>query len=131
MTGVDTNILVRYLTQDDTAQARRVDMLVARAVQNDERLYIDDIVICELVWVLRAAYRFNKSTIIDAIARILQTALFAFEDRDLLRNALAAYRDGNGDFADYVIGARNERSGCEETVTFDRVLVDSSHFTTL
>jgi predicted nucleic-acid-binding protein len=83
------------------------------------------------VWVLRAAYRFKKPTILDALERILQTALFAFEDRDLLRTALAGYRDGNGDFADYVVGVRNVRSGCERTATFDRALVDSPQFTML
>jgi predicted nucleic-acid-binding protein len=129
--GVDTNVLVRYLTQDDALQARRVDTLVARAAENDDLLYIDHIVLCELVWVLRAAYRFKKPTILDALERILQTALFAFEDRDLLRTALAGYRDGNGDFGDYVVGVRNVRSGCERMATFDRALVDSPQFTML
>lgn len=131
MIGVDTNVLVRYLTQDDALQARRVDTLVARAAENDDLLYIDHIVLCELVWVLRAAYRFKKPTILDALERILQTALFAFEDRDLLRTALAGYRDGNGDFGDYVVGVRNVRSGCERMATFDRALVDSPQFTML
>ena len=127
MIGVDTNVLVRYLTEDDAAQARAVDGLVAQG----DYLYIDDIVLCELVWVLRSAYRFDKKTIVDAIDRILQTALFAFEDRDLLRSALAEYRDGTGDFADYVIGARNAKAGCDETATFDRALADSDRFALL
>jgi len=126
VTGIDTNVLVRYLTQDDPAQARAVDALVAKSLKDAESLFIDDIVMCELVWVLRGAFRFSKATIADALDRILQTALFAFVDRDLLRRALAAYANGSGDFADYLIGARNARAGCEITATFDRALAAGS-----
>jgi predicted nucleic-acid-binding protein len=129
--GVDTNVLVRYLTQDDPAQAEAVDSLVSTSVKNAVRLHIDDVVLCELVWVLRGAYRFNKSTITSTIEKILDTTLFTFEDRDLLRRALVQYQDGTGDFADYVIGARNARSGCRVTATFDRALQGNDAFSLL
>jgi len=129
--GVDTNVLVRYLTQDDAAQAREVDALVKESVENSVRLHIDDIVVCELVWVLRGAYRFNRAIIALTLERILDTALFSFEDRDLLRRALVQYQDGEGDFADYVIGARNARSGCQLTATFDRALRATDTFSVL
>lgn len=128
MTGIDTNILVRYLTQDDAAQARRVDAFVAETRDDGTRLYVDDIVLCELVWVLRGAYRLGKATIAAALEKVMSTALFSFNDRDLLRRALEDYRDGPGDFADYVIGRRNTRAGCGHTVTFDRSLEGSASF---
>ena len=131
MIGLDTNVLVRYLTQDDAAQSRRVDTLVAQAVEAGARLHLDDIVLCELVWVLRGAYRFSKPTVASALDKIMSTALFSFDDRDLLRGALEEYREGSGDFADYVIGRRNIRAGCERTVTFDRSLTDSPSFSLL
>ena len=131
MIGLDTNVLVRYLTQDDAAQSRRVDTLVAQAVDADTRLHVDDIVLCELVWVLRGAYRFSKPTVASALDKIMSTALFSFDDRDLLRGALDEYREGAGDFADYVIGRRNTRAGCQQTVTFDRSLGDSPSFSLL
>ncbi|HVR37924.1 MAG TPA: type II toxin-antitoxin system VapC family toxin [Thermoanaerobaculia bacterium] len=131
MIGVDTNILVRYLTQDDAEQVRVVDGIIDDAVKNGERLYVDDVVACELVWVLRGAYRFDKATIASTLDKILTTALFSFEDRDLLRSALVRYREGNGDFADYVIGTRNERAGCDHTITFDRALGGSDGFSLL
>lgn len=131
MIGVDTNVLVRYLTQDDLTQARAVDELMSESVENSELLHVDDIVLCELVWVLRAAYRLNKATIAAALDKILQTSLFSFEDRGLLGRALAEYRDGPGDFADHVIGARNAKSGCETTATFDSALHTSNSFTLL
>jgi predicted nucleic-acid-binding protein len=127
--GLDTNILVRYLTQDDAAQARKVDHFFAD--NEGEVVRIDDIVVCELVWVLRAAYRVGKSGIISTLDKILSTARFTFEDRELLRNAVDDYRRGNGDLADYILGRRNMREGCDHTVTLDRALANTSTFNTL
>ena len=131
MIGIDTNVLVRYLTQDDAAQSRKADSFIGRAVDENSQLHIDDIVLCELVWVLRAAYRLSKSTIIDALEKVISTAIFSFDDRHILRVALADYVDGSGDFSDYVIGRRNARAGCEHTVTFDRQLKAQSSFVVL
>jgi predicted nucleic-acid-binding protein len=129
--GIDTNVLVRYLTLDDAAQSRRVDAFIAQAVDAGTRLHLNDIVLCELVWVLRGAYRFSKPTVASALDKIISTALFSFDDRDLLRGALDEYREGTGDFADYVIGRRNTSAGCERTVTFDRSLAGSPSFALL
>jgi len=128
MIGIDTNVLVRYLAQDDPAQVRRVDAFVSEALNDDIRIHIDDIVLCETAWVLRAAYRLGKNTIAAALDKVLSTTLFSFDDRELLRAALHDYREGAADFADYVIGRRNIRSGCEHTVTFDRSLRGDSSF---
>lgn len=131
MKGLDTNVLVRYLTQDNLAQARAVDALVAETLSEGERLHVDDVVLCELVWVLRGAYRTSKPVIVSALDKISATAIFSFSDREVLRQAVADYRDGTGDFADYLIGRRNRRAGCETTVTFDRALKSAAAFTSL
>lgn len=131
MRGVDTNVLVRYLAQDDAAQSKTVDRLVKKAVAEGQSLHVDDVVLCETVWVLRAAYGQDKASIVDVLDRILETSQFSFDDRDLLKRALADFRDGKGDFADYVIGRRNRRAGCDRTVTFDRSLRGSSSFSVL
>ncbi len=131
MKGVDTNILVRYLTQDDAAQSARVDRLIDDAEDEGIRLHIEDIVLCELVWVLRGAYRFGKAAIVSALEKTLAASLFHFDDRDRLRRAVDEYREGGGDFADYVIGERNASAGCESTLTFDRNLRGSTHFLVL
>lgn len=128
MIGIDTNVLVRYLTQDDAIQARKVDAFLEAVVEEGSRLRVDDIVLCEVVWVLRAAYRLGKPMIVAALDRVLGTAIFSFDDRELLRGALADYLDGPGDFSDYVIGRRNARAGCEHTATFDRQLSGASSF---
>jgi len=131
MRGIDTNVLARYLTQDDAPQAKAVDELIRKTAVEGELLHIDDVVLCELVWVLRAAYRQDKPAIVGVLEKVLATSLFSFDDRGLLSQALADFRAGKADFADYVIGRRNRRAGCDRTVTFDRSLRGAATFTVL
>jgi len=131
MTGLDTNVLVRYLTQDDPAQVRKANALIDGAVREGERLHLDVVVLCEVVWVLRGAYEIKKEGVADALDKILDAAQFHIEDRDLLREAVGAFRGGQGDFSDYVLGLRNRRAGCDATATFDKALRKSELFTQL
>jgi predicted nucleic-acid-binding protein len=126
--GLDTNVLVRYLTQDDPAQARKAEAAIDRAVARRERCVVGPVVLCELVWVLRDAYDTPKDQIVDVLDRILGTQQFEIVDRAHVRDALEEYRSGGGDFADYVIGAQNRTAGCTETVTFDRGLRGANGF---
>lgn len=131
MIAVDTNVLVRYFVGDDLAQSRKVDALLAQARHAETRIHIDDVVLCELAWVLGYGYGYDKATIVDALNRILSTRHFSFIDRELLQRALGDYASGAGDFPDYLIGRRNERAGCDTTVTFDRALRDDPRFRVL
>ena len=118
MTGVDTNVLARYLLRDDAAQAARA----AQELERDDRFFIGIIVLCELVWVLETGYNFKRSEITMAIERILATAQFEIEDKDLAQSALQDFRRTLVDFSDCLIGRRNRAVGVAETVTFDRTL---------
>ena len=131
MIGLDTNVLVRYLTQDDLVQARRANAVVAAALEKGERCRLDSVVLCELVWVLRGAYGYDKATVVDTLERILMTAQFDIGDKDLVRRALEDHRLGPGDFADYLIGHSNREAGCASTATFDRRLKSSAVFRVL
>jgi predicted nucleic-acid-binding protein len=128
LTGLDTNVLVRYLTQDHPRQSRRANAVVAEAVSGGERLFVSTVALCELVWVLRGAYAFDRRTIAMALERILATAQLEIDQKDVVREGLEDYRSGGGDFADYVIGRRGREAGCEKTATFDRRLKASSLF---
>ncbi len=128
MTGLDTNVLVRYLTEDDPRQSRQAAALVAETVAAGERLFVSAVVLCELVWVLRGAYSLDRQTIAGTLDRILATAQLEIDQKDLVREALEDYRGGGGDFADYVIGRRAREAGCERTATFDRRLKPSRLF---
>jgi len=122
MIGLDTNILVRYLVQDDPAQARHATKVIMGTAAKGERLFLSAIVLCELVWVLESAYDCPREDVEETLEKILLTGQFEIEDRDVAWLALADYRAGRGDFADAMIGRRNLASGCESTLTFDRSL---------
>lgn len=128
MKGLDTNVLVRYLTQDDPHQSRRANAVVAEAVSSGQRLFVSTVVLCELVWVLRGAYSIEKVTVVSVLERILATAQLEIDQKDIIREALEDYRAGGGDFADYVIGHRGREAGCDKTMTFDRRLKSSALF---
>ena len=115
MKGLDTNLLVRYLVQDDPEQSRTA----ARYIEAGA-CYINAIVLCELVWVLEAAYRYPRPVLVAAMEKILMTGDFEIEDRDVAWQALGDYRGARADFADCLIARRNAAAGCEETGTFDK-----------
>ena len=131
MIGLDTNVLVRYLTQDDVAQARKADALIAEAAASRDRCVIGPVVLCELVWVLRDAYETPKDELVTTLERILATQQFEILEKDRVREALEAYRMGRADFADCVIGVTNQAAGCSETATFDRRLRGARGFRVL
>jgi len=128
MTGLDTNVLARYLTEDDPVQARKAAAVIATAVTRREKCYISPIVLCELAWVLRGAYDVSKADLLITLDRLVATTQFVIGDKDTVRRALEAYRSGRADFADYVIGATHREAGCERTVTFDRRLKGHADF---
>lgn len=119
MTGIDTNVLVRYLVEDDPDQFRRATRFIANECSGDDPGLINRIVLCELVWVLETAYGYSRETVARALELILRTRQFRVEDHQEAWASFEEYRDG-ADFADTFIAAVNRRLGCERTVTFDR-----------
>ncbi len=122
MKGLDTNVLVRYLVQDDPAQAHRASRYIERHCTADSRCLINNIVLCELVWVLESAYEYKKEIISEALEKLFMASGFEFEDKNIAWAALNDYRVRNTDFADCLIGRLNRTLGCDETVTFDKAL---------
>lgn len=131
MLGIDTNILVRYLTADDSSQLARVDELVDQAIADKERLYFSSVVLCETAWVLKSVYNYSKDEIAEAITQIVDTRQFSIEHRELVRQALQDYRKGKGGFSDHLIGQLHKAAGCRHSVTFDRALASSPQFRVL
>ena len=131
MTGLDTNVLARYLTEDEPVQSRRAAEWLTTVAARGERCFISAIVLCELAWVLRSAYRVSQADLILTLDRILGTTQFVVGDKDIVRKALDHYRAGKADFADYVIGALHQDAGCRKTMTFDRRLRGHAAFQVL
>jgi predicted nucleic-acid-binding protein len=118
VTGLDTNVLVRYLVRDEPTQAARA----TRELEREERFLIGSVVLCELVWVLEAGYGFSRAEVGDTLEKILATAQFEIEGKDLALAALDDFRSSRADFSDCLVGRRNRAAGAAETVTFDRSL---------
>ncbi|MFA6713755.1 MAG: type II toxin-antitoxin system VapC family toxin [Victivallaceae bacterium] len=128
MIGIDTNILVRYLVQDDERQASVANKILDR-VSDINPAFINNIVMCETVWVLSKAYKFKKTLIIKTIEQILSTSGIEFENAGGIRKALRHYDSGNADFSDYLIAEINKENGAKTTYTFDRKASGCSLFT--
>jgi len=120
--GLDTNVLVRYLVQDDLEQWRLADDYIKRAKVENETCFINNIVLCELVWVLKTSYKLSRDEIIGILETILRTDAFDFEDREAAKKSIQQMKLGKADFSDYLINQINQQAGCAETVTFDAKL---------
>ena len=112
--AVDTNVLVRYLTWDDQGQA----IEAARAIEAADAIVVPTIVLCELVWVLKRAYRYAGSEIIDILRRL--AAMRAVEIERPAAEAGIAMLARGGDFADGIVRREADGAKCERVVTFDQ-----------
>jgi predicted nucleic-acid-binding protein len=119
MKGVDTNVLVRYITRDDQAQERAAARFLDSARTRSEPIFVNIVVICELVWVLGRAYEYSRTDVAAVIAQVLTTEQIVVEDADLVWLALSDFKASKADFADCLIGRKNLRLGCDATASFD------------
>lgn len=119
MIGLDTNVLVRYLTEDDPKQSPRAVALVEGALEDGERLFVPQIVLCELVWVLDSVYSFPREEIVSVVRDLLRARQLVIEDLDSARKAVDQYAAKGGDFADFLIVERCRVAGCERVASFD------------
>jgi predicted nucleic-acid-binding protein len=118
MTGVDTNILLRFLVEDNVAQTERAKAFF-RARSAEMPAFIGWIVLAELVWTLRARYGYPKSHILAVVSALRDRPDIVVERADLVGRAIELADAGAG-FADALIALGNEAAGCDGTVTFDR-----------
>ncbi|GAB4341464.1 MAG: type II toxin-antitoxin system VapC family toxin [Leptolyngbyaceae cyanobacterium] len=128
MKGLDTNVLVRYLTRDDEQQWQRAEQYINATLAAEETCFISNIVLCELVWVLRSAYRIPREELITTLEKILRTSHFDFEDKAVIWGAFRQFQQGKADFSDYLISKVNHQAGCTETATFDAKLQNTEGF---
>jgi predicted nucleic-acid-binding protein len=131
MIGIDTNVMIRFLTADDPVQSPRARQFILDSCSSASPGYVSNVVLCEMVWVLRQSYRFSRSDIGNAVERLLDTPQIAFEDTDHVSRALAIFRNSSADFADCLIGLLNQEAGCTSTFTFDRTAAALPGFTAL
>ena len=120
MIGLDTNVLIRYLTQDDATQAALATQILS-SVSQDDPGYVSSVVLAEISWVLKRAYKEPREKIADGLEALLRSNDLIIENRDASFRALAIYRNGQSvDFADALIAMIASLAGASKTVTFDK-----------
>lgn len=120
MIGIDTNILLRLWLNDDRAQSKRIDQLLAEHGGLPGSLMVTDVVLVEAVWTLKSAFEQDKRAQLIAVRSLLEETAFAFEDREAVAAALTLFESGSCRFADGLVVAKHARQGCDFTATFDR-----------
>lgn len=120
MKGLDTNVLLRLATRDDSRQAAAAAAYLRRHCSDESPGRLDRIVLCEAVWSLSASYGYDRAQIADFIETLLRMPALVVDAQADVEFALRSYRASAADFADCLIGAVNRSAGCETTATFDR-----------
>ncbi|MEE8408745.1 MAG: type II toxin-antitoxin system VapC family toxin [Myxococcota bacterium] len=128
MKALDTNVLVRFLLNDDEAQGRRVKELFERAEATAGRFLITTPAVLETIWVLSAVYDFTRDETVDAIELLAQMPILEFDDYDQIRELIRLARSTAADLPDLVIGLAGEAHGCEATLTFEKGLQQTGLF---
>ena len=119
MPGLDTNVLVRWLVEDDDKQTARVQSLFESVRVNQGALFVPNTVALELEWVLRSRYQFNKATVLRTFNALLETQELEFQDEAALERALHAYRQGGAEFADCLHAGQCGAANRLPLLTFD------------
>ncbi len=120
MIGLDTNILVRYLTQDDPVQSAKATEILERRLTDKNPGFVSVVAMVETVWVLDRAYFLTAQEIATALERLLQVDVLAIENEQEVFTAMVVLRQGRASFADALIAELGARVGCTSTLTFDR-----------
>jgi predicted nucleic-acid-binding protein len=123
MIGLDANVLVRLLTADEPIQLKAATQLLASFDGQANSFYINDMVLVELVWVLRRLYGFERKDTLPAVQSLLSSDAFVFEDRARLSQVIRLCSEQALDFADTMIALINIDAPCEYTATFDEAMV--------
>jgi predicted nucleic-acid-binding protein len=119
VTGLDTNVLVRYIMQDDSRQSalatRLVESLTAGAPG-----FVSMVSVVELAWVLSSAYGLDRAQVVRAFEGLLRTKEIVVDQAETVWKALRFFQGASADFADCLIERTASAAGCDATMTFDR-----------
>jgi predicted nucleic-acid-binding protein len=118
MIGLDTNVLVRYIMQDDPVQSPKSTELI-ESLTSDNPGFITMVSVVELYWVLTSAYELSGKQVAQALDALLHTKQLLVERADQVMRALRVFGEGRADFADCLIERSASGAGCERTMTFD------------
>lgn len=119
MIGLDTNVLVRYIAQDDTRQSAQASRLI-EAMSADDPAFVSMIAIAELVWVLDEVYAMDRDELAEVVQTLLETDSIVVQSAPLIWQALRDFKASGAGFADHLIERVSAAAGCVDTFTFDK-----------
>lgn len=128
MIGLDTNVLVRYIMQDDSKQSSLATRIV-ESLSAEVPGFVPLVAIVELAWVLSSAYELGRNQLVEAFEALLRTKELVVERGEIVWKALRLFQRAPGDFADCLIACSAEAAGCAKTMTFDRGAVKGGGMT--
>ena len=120
MPALDTNVLVRYVVQDDPLQFAAAKRLVRQCLADGRSIFVPVTVALELEWVLRASYGYGKDDVLQVLSNLLSAEELTFESERALEVALQLFREGAADFADCLHTALATQAGEQPLWTFDK-----------
>jgi predicted nucleic-acid-binding protein len=120
MIGLDTNILVRYLTQDDARQSKRATDIVEKELSSDWPGFVSSVVLIEVCWVLSGVYKVKKEDVMFIVMELLNAEDLQIEHHEETWKAHRLAVTQGLDFSDALIGMVHQAYGCEYTLTFDK-----------
>ncbi|MBN1999731.1 type II toxin-antitoxin system VapC family toxin [candidate division KSB1 bacterium] len=128
MKGIDTNILVRFLTNDDRRQARLVYDMFKKAESNQDEFFVPLLVVLELIWVLESVYTIPRNEILDSLNDLLLLPVLKFESQSIVQQFTQNARETDNDLSDLLIAQTARSHGCQTVITFDKKAAESHMF---
>jgi len=128
MIGLDTNVLARYIMQDDAKQSPLANRLV-ESLSAQAPGFVPLVAVVELAWVLSSAYELDRAQLVEAFEALLRTKEIIVDRAETVWKALRVFQSANADFADCLIERSASAAGCERTMTFDRGAAKGSGMT--
>ncbi len=119
MIGLDTNVIVRYIMQDDPKQSKLASSLMERLTE-EQPGFLSLVCITELVWVLESAYALARPQIVEVLSNLISIDVLKLERLSVVAAAVRNFKEGPADFADCLIERSSANAGCERTMTLDR-----------
>ena len=120
MIGIDTNVLIRYIAQDDATQSARAIRLIERECSAATPGFVGLVVLVEIVWVSESSYGAKRDEVVEIVRRLLSIRQLVVQDSEIVWKALRSFESGKADFADCLIQGVAAAAGCDRTMTFDK-----------
>jgi predicted nucleic-acid-binding protein len=120
MIGLDTNVLLRYLVQDDPTQSPKASEVIERRLSQENPGFVSLVCVLEIVWILGSLYKRSREQIADHVEMLLAADTLEVQNEQEVYQAVVALKSGSGTFQDALIGSLGAWRGCSATLTFDQ-----------